>query len=251
MERRLKKIAFLVRRPDLSHEQFTVHWRETHGPVVARSPGYENYRLGYAQNHVLGTTPIGRPFPWSGMAEFWLPGETPNEDHFSSTVIYRDRIAVDERRFIDMSATVSMSATEHRVVEGHGPLKLVIAAAGLDRSSPSSGLTFAGAALSRFPSLRQSVAGWTVNDVLPGTFKLPGADPLADLGIDAVHELWFAAHADRAAAIEPLRDAATTSLHPDRTSSFLAEEIVYFRNGRPVGRAAQPERWREAGTGAR
>jgi uncharacterized protein (TIGR02118 family) len=238
MATRLKKIAFLVRRPDLSHEQFTRYWRETHGPVVARSPGYERYRLGYAQNHVLGTTPIGQPFPWSGMAEFWLPGETPNEDDFSTTAIYRERIAVDERRFIDMGATVSMAATETRMVEGHGPAKVVIAAVDLEPGRSSGGQAFAEYALSR--GLGQVVAGWAVNEVLPGTSRLPGAHPLADLGMEAVHELWFDSAADCAAALGPLGEAATGRLDPDRTTSFLAEEIVYFRDGRPVGRAAQP-----------
>lgn len=238
MATRLKKIAFLVRRPDLSHEQFTRHWRETHGPVVARSPGYDRYRIGYAQNHVLGTTPIGRPFPWSGMAEFWLAGETPNEDDFSTTAIYRERIAVDERRFIDMGATVSMAATESRMVEGHGPAKVVIAAVGLEPGHSSGGQAFAEDALSR--GLDPVVAGWVVNEVLPGTFRLPGARPLAGLRIEAVHELWFDSAATCAAALGPLGEAATGRLDPDRTTSFLAEEIVYFRDGRPVGRAAQP-----------
>jgi uncharacterized protein (TIGR02118 family) len=240
MANRLKKIAFLVRRPDLSHEQFTRHWREQHGPVVARSPGYERYRLGYAQNHVLGDTPIGQAFPWSGMAEFWLPGEAPNEDDFSSTAIYRDRIAVDERLFLDMGATVSMTATETRLVDGHGPAKVVIAAAGVAGTPYSSGPTFAEHALSRYPGLDQAVTGWAVNEVIPGTSRLPGARPMADLRIEAVHELWFDSAAAGALALGPLSEAATGRLDPRLTTSFLAEEIVYFRDGRPVGRAAQP-----------
>lgn len=240
MANRLKKIAFLVRRPDLSQEQFTRHWREQHGPLVARSPGYERYRLGYAQNHVLGKTAIGQAFPWSGMAEFWLPGEAPNEDDFSSTAIYRDRIAVDERLFIDMGSTVSMAATETQMVDGHGPAKVVIAAVRLVRDASSGGLPFAEEALSRYPRLEQSVAGWAINDVIPGTFRLPGAHPLPDLRIDAIHELWFGSSADCAAAMGPLSEAATGRLDLDRTTGFLAEEIVYFRDGRPVGPAAQP-----------
>ncbi len=167
MANRLKKIAFLVRRPDLSHEQFTWHWREKHGPLVAQSAGYERYRVGYAQNHVLGRTAIGQAFPWSGMAEFWLPGEAPNEDDFSSTAIYRDRIAVDERLFIDMSSTVSMAATETQIVEGHGPAKVVIAAVGLARNPSSGGLAFAEDALSRCADLDQVVAGWRSTKSFP------------------------------------------------------------------------------------
>lgn len=236
----LRKIAFLVRRPDLSRDEFTRHWREQHGPLVARSPGYERYRLGYAQNHVLGTTGIGRPFLWDGMAEFWLPGTTPNEDDFSATPIYRDRIAVDERLFIDMDATVSMAATETRILDGHGAAKVVIAAAGAGGSPSPAGRPFAEDALSRQPGLDRLLTGWAVNDVVPGTTTLPGARPLADLRVDAIHELWFASDADRAVALPALRAASAGRLDPDRTSSFLAEEIVFFRDGRPVGPAAQP-----------
>lgn len=240
MASRLKKIAFLVRRPDLSHELFTRHWREQHGPLVARSPEYERYRLGYAQNHLVGTTPVGRPFPWSGMAEFWLPGTTPNEEDFSATAIYRDRIAVDERLFIDMGSTVSMAAIEIRMVDGHGPAKIVIAAVDAAGTSTPGGRAFAEHALSRDPDLERAVAGWAVDEVLPGTSRLPGARPLADLGIGAIHELWFASDADRLIAMGRLGDAARGRLDPDRTTSFVAEEIVFFADGRPVGPAVQP-----------
>jgi hypothetical protein len=139
-----------------------------------------------------------------------------------------------------MGSTVSTAATETRIVEGHGPAKVVIAAVGVAGTPFSTGLTFAEHALSRHAGLEQAVAGWAVNDVLPGTSRLPGAHPLADLRIGAIHELWFASDADRAAAMGPLSEAATGRLDPDRTTSFVAEEIVFFLDGRPVGPAAGP-----------
>ena len=54
MARQLKKIAFLVPRSGLSQEAFTRYWRETHGPLVAGSPGYGEYRRKYVQNHLVG-----------------------------------------------------------------------------------------------------------------------------------------------------------------------------------------------------
>lgn len=229
MSKQLKKIAFLVKRADLDREEFERHWREVHGPVVSLSPGYSQYRLGYAQNHVIGETPVGRPFPWSGMAEFWLPGDSPNEDDFSTTAIYRERIAVDERRFIDMDATISMTAVEHRVRSGSGPTKVVIVVGG-DGATSDLGTQWAEEAVL---GLEDAVAGWTVNAVLPGTSRLPGARPSDDLAIDSVHEIWFSSP-DASEARAALARLSLDRLDPERTSSFLAEEVVFFRDGNPV-----------------
>jgi uncharacterized protein (TIGR02118 family) len=228
----LKKIAFLVRRPDLTDAGFRVYWRETHGPVVAQSPGYERYRLGYRQNHIQGPTPIGTPFPWSGMAEFWLPGDSPNEDEYATTTIYRDRVAVDERNFIDMDGTISLTARENRVLDGEGPAKLVILA--VPSSDSLAPHLLADAMLAETAELRGLVAGWTVNTVLPGSFRLTGARGVADLGIDAVHELWFRDPSARAAGAALLATAVGPRLDAARTSSFFAEEIVFFEDGHVV-----------------
>jgi len=230
VSKQLKKIAFLVKRADLGREDFERHWREVHGPVVSRSPDYSRYRMGYAQNHVLGDTPVGRPFPWSGMAEFWLPGDTPNEDDFSTTAIYRERIAVDERRFIDMEKTVSMTAIEHRLRPGSGPTKVVIVVGADGAATSDPGTLWAEESILR---LADAVAGWTVNAVLPGTTLRPGALPSDDLEIDSVHEIWFSSPV-ASEALAALASLALDRLDPERTSSFLADEVVFFRDGHPV-----------------
>lgn len=234
---RLKKIAFLVPRPDMADAAFRTYWREIHGPVVAGSPGYEKWRLRYAQNHVLGPGPVGQPFDFAGMAEFWLPGNSPNEDAFGATPIYRDRIRVDELNFIDMDRTISMTATEEVIRKGSGAAKLVILSQYADGARGDdlrrSYTDHAAAALGR-PAFGERVLGWTANHVVPGTFRLPGARSAAALAVDCVEELWFFdddtleaafASGDFRAAIAPARDrlfAAATA------SSFKAEELVFF-----------------------
>lgn len=230
VSKQLKKMAFLVKRADLGREDFARHWREVHGPVVSRSPGYSRYRIGYAQNHVLGDTPVGRPFPWSGMAEFWLPGETPNEDDFSASDIYRDRIAVDERRFIDMEKTISMTAVEHRLRPGSGPIKVVIVVGAGGATTSDPGTLWAEESILR---LGTAVQGWTVNAVVPGTSRRPGALPSDDLEIGSVHEVWFTS-AVASEALAALASVPLDRLDPERTSSFLADEVVFFRDGHPV-----------------
>lgn len=226
---------------------FQAHWSGTHGPTVAGSPGYGQWRQRYVQNHVLGAGPVGEPLGFAGMAMFWLPGDAPNEDAFATSAIYRERIAVDERRFIDMERTVSMAAIEEIVVAGSGPAKLVI----LSRRAP--GVDAAAlrahyreelcAALREAPEVAQRLAGWRLNHVVEGSFRLPGARQASALTIDVVEEIWFESPS-------ALRDAFASSGYARRVApvaarwlaaggrqSFLAREAMFF-DGVPLDPAA-------------
>lgn len=60
-----KMIAFLHRRPDLTFDAFSDHWRSRHGPLaVARQPGFWRY----VQNHLA--EPLTETSPaWDGFGE--------------------------------------------------------------------------------------------------------------------------------------------------------------------------------------
>lgn len=212
MVRQLKKIAFLVPRVGLSYDQFTRYWRETHGPLVASSPGYGAYRRRYVQNHFVGAGPIGAAFDYAGMAEFWLPDD--NEDTFATTPIYRQRIKIDEMNFIDMGATVSLTAVEEIVRPGAGAIKLVVI---WRRSAlPAAGMIYAG----------EQVCGAVFNHVIKDSFRLPGARPVQG-EIERIDELTFASEVDARRTL-PALDGA------QGWSAFLAKEYVFFENGRPA-----------------
>jgi uncharacterized protein (TIGR02118 family) len=60
-----RMVAFLHRRPDLTHAQFSDHWRNNHGPLaVARQPGFWHY----VQNHVIEALTDSSP-QWDGVGE--------------------------------------------------------------------------------------------------------------------------------------------------------------------------------------
>ena len=60
-----KMIAFLHRRPDLTPEAFSDHWRNNHGPLaVARQPGFWHY----VQNHLVAPLTDDSP-PYDGFGE--------------------------------------------------------------------------------------------------------------------------------------------------------------------------------------
>ena len=60
-----KMIALLRRRDDLTHGQFSEHWRNNHGPLaVARQPGFWHYVQNHVNEVMTDTTPH-----WDGIGE--------------------------------------------------------------------------------------------------------------------------------------------------------------------------------------
>lgn len=242
MSEQFKKIAFLAPRSGMSEDAFRRYWRDVHGPLVAASPGYAAYRQRYVQNHIVAAGPLGGAFAFAGMAEFWLPSD--NEDDFAATPIYRDRIRVDELKFIDMDNTVSMSAVEEVVKPGRGEVKVVVLsrrAAGLDLNDFRRRVTstYVNAALGE-PDFGGRIRGWSVNLVIEGSFRLPGGRSTGALAIDCVEEIWFTSKAEAMAAFscraytQRIRPIAQRVFCADSWQSFLAEERVFFDRGRPV-----------------
>lgn len=239
----LKKIAFLAPRSDLTADEFGRYWREVHGPLVANSPGYGAWRKRYVQNHEIGSGPVGGAFAYSGIAQFWLPGDEPNEDAFARMPIYQERIRLDELNFIDMNATLSLSAAEQIVIPGRAPAKLFV----LMRRRP--GTSIQGFMDENSDELVKSaleqgdfaarLRGWVINHTLEGSFRFPGGRPAEAAGMDCIHEFWFDGVDDLNAAftspgyrrsIAPrLADMAATG----GLSSFIARELVYF-DGEPT-----------------
>lgn len=240
----LKKMAFLVPRPDLRPTAFLNHWRRVHGRIVAHAPGYARFRRRYLQNHVLDTGPVGRALPYAGIAEFWLPHGVPNEEDFSSSTTYRDHIRVDEETFIDMQATVSMTAVEQVARPGGGTTKLIIVdrragetAAGGFRDAVATRLVETVLGTTDFGML---LRGWVINHVLDGSFHLPGARPIKGIRIDCIQELWFDSPTDARLAFESagyvgkIRPLEERLFWPEDRYSLFAEEVIFFDAGHPV-----------------
>lgn len=237
-----KKIAFLAPRPDLSQADFLRHWRHVHGPLVANAPDYARWRRCYAQNHIRGPGLNGTRPSFAGMAVFGLPDA--NEDRYALSPTYRDHVRPDELNFIDMDRTVSLTAVEHVLRAGRSDTKLLVLtrrAAHLTRSDYRDALLHR---LGRAASQAGlAVVGQVLNLTEEGSDRLPGGRPSRISVPDAIHEIWLAGDPRCASAV--VADAIGLSdaeLHePDATVSFLAEEIVFFENGRAL---VAPERIR-------
>ncbi|CAK7217844.1 hypothetical protein SCUCBS95973_003284 [Sporothrix curviconia] len=110
-------IAFLKRRPGLTHEQFYHHWVNVHGPLVvpwAKKHGFLEYRQIHlypalnANRAVVGPEIAGRNTElenWDGCAIFELESLEKFEAAFQDPY-YKDLIAKDEEAFVDKAAGV-------------------------------------------------------------------------------------------------------------------------------------------------
>jgi uncharacterized protein (TIGR02118 family) len=249
VHQQLKKLAFLTPKPGMGKHAFRQYWREVHGPLVALTPDYAEWRLRYVQNHVRGPGPVGSTFEYGGMAAFWLPGDSPNEDAFGTTPLYRDRIRSDELNFIDMDRTVSMTATEQVLRPGRGDVKVVvlsrraagIAAEDFERRYASD---YIQAILGR-AACDGLIRNWCVNHVLEGSFRLPGARAVSPLPIDCIEEVWCNSEEDVRRAFDAIASSGavqrvTAALFaPEGRRSFQAEELVFFDKGEPTALATQ------------
>jgi hypothetical protein len=229
-----KKIAFLVPRPNMSREDFLNYWRLRHGPLVANSPNYGNWRNRYVQNHVEGDGPVGKSFLFAGMAEFWLPGNSPNEDEFSKSETYRLHIALDEINFINMSETISMTAVEEIVLQGDAAIKLIILSK-LQNKNESTDLSLHYRSVLIEKNLIRSnfssyVRGWRVNYVVPGSFRSPGGKEVTGIEIDFVDEIWFDSIDEMALAFKSL-SWGSPFLDLKTQQSFWVKEYVFFDQG--------------------
>ncbi len=55
----VKIVCFVNRRPDLSHDAYSAHWRERHGPLaLAHQPGFWHYVQNHVVERLTDTTPV-------------------------------------------------------------------------------------------------------------------------------------------------------------------------------------------------
>lgn len=67
--RSMVKLVFVMhRRPGMSHEDFSSHWRSQHAALASQIPGLRKY----VQNHAAGASLDGSPPPFDGFTEFWF-----------------------------------------------------------------------------------------------------------------------------------------------------------------------------------
>lgn len=98
----IKLVDFLVRDPDLSHEEFAEYWLEEHGPVAEELPGLRKYVTS------LPTEP--EQADYDGVLELYF------DDHASLAAAFESdagaRTMADAESFVDVGAGPRMIVEE-------------------------------------------------------------------------------------------------------------------------------------------
>jgi hypothetical protein len=93
----IKLSILMVRRSDLTYEQFIQHWGEVHGPLFAAQSESKQYVRRYIQDHRTSDA---------------LPGTTA----FFESDGYRQNVIPDEEAFMDRKRCELLYTHEHSVM---------------------------------------------------------------------------------------------------------------------------------------
>jgi uncharacterized protein (TIGR02118 family) len=107
----IKTLTFLKRKPDLTREEFLLHWKETHGPIAAKLvPGFKRY----AQYHPA----TGFETDIDGIAVFWWDSQEAFENFLSWRKTDEAKpLLEDEENFMDSRQSVRFLAEEYVIAE--------------------------------------------------------------------------------------------------------------------------------------
>jgi uncharacterized protein (TIGR02118 family) len=107
----VKMVCFVRRRPDLSHEAHSRHWRERHGPLaVARQPGFWHY----VQNHVVERLTDSTP-DFDGIGEIHCRSADDALHRSFDSEEGRRLIYEDTQRFMSHECSTVLVTKEHVV----------------------------------------------------------------------------------------------------------------------------------------
>lgn len=162
-------IALLERKPGISRDLFSRYWRDVHGVMAARIPGFESY----IQHHVVPCDPFGsdmvEPFEGIAVVTFAAPEDRDGLIHSAIT----KHIHRDERNVFRRALLYNLEAGASRVVGEADKAILtsyfLVLPVGLDGDSVANGLVQAGAAvMARHDLSGADPAGWNDTDVEEG-----------------------------------------------------------------------------------
>src|SRR5258708_12407327 len=115
-ETMIKLSIFMVRRSDLTYEQFIQHWGEVHGPLFAAQSESKQYIRRYIRDH---RTSDALPGPtasnFNGVTEIWFDDISGAKAFFESDG-YGQNVIPDEEAFTDRKRCDVLYAHEHSVM---------------------------------------------------------------------------------------------------------------------------------------
>jgi uncharacterized protein (TIGR02118 family) len=113
----IKLSILMMRRNNLTCEQFIQHWREIHRPLFAAQPESKQYVRRYIQDHVTGDALPGATVSnFDGIAEIWFDDISGAKAFFESDG-YKQNIIPDEEAFMDRKRCEFLYTDEHIFID--------------------------------------------------------------------------------------------------------------------------------------
>jgi uncharacterized protein (TIGR02118 family) len=108
----IKEMVVCHRKPGLSFEEFSKHWKEVHGPLFAKNvPKVKKY----VQNHFVQKP--GVKYEGDGMVEmYWDDLETQKKYGVWSNSRLADELAEDSPKFLDLNTKELIWVVEEIVI---------------------------------------------------------------------------------------------------------------------------------------
>jgi uncharacterized protein (TIGR02118 family) len=108
----IKYIICATRKAGMTHEEFSVYWRNQHGPLVRSVPEFMRHVRKYVQCHLVGeAVPLGTAGDYDGVAELWFDSVDDLVSAFKEPR-YLEIIRPDERKFVDLNKCISFITEE-------------------------------------------------------------------------------------------------------------------------------------------
>lgn len=115
-------LGFYSRKPGLTWEEFSDHWRNVHGPLLRDTPETARYLRRYVQHHIRPNPFFAgiAPLEFDGFSEVWFDDADARKE-MQSLPIWSHVFVPDEYKFLDMSAT-RISVIDNPVVQIGDPV---------------------------------------------------------------------------------------------------------------------------------
>lgn len=200
-------VALIERRPDVSRSLFTRYWRDVHGVMAARIPGFDSY----TQHHVTPLDAASEPFEGIAIVTYCSEDDRAGLIHSEVT----QHIHRDEQNVFRRALLYNLGEGASRRISGNadaeGQTMFIVIEAGADVDADLAALGEAPAYLAVYDLTGGDPAGWNQTDASGRTFAA------------LLHGIWL----DRDSAI-----AAAGKL--DASAYLLDERHVMVEGGKPT-----------------
>jgi uncharacterized protein (TIGR02118 family) len=233
----IKRFAFLVRNPSLSHDEFHARWRGPHAELFAKNPAVQDHVLRYELNHRKPRDYDRTDTPYDGALIQWYESMDAVREMRSDTRFAE--VTNDSATLLDVDQTLEVFTTDEKIViagpdERPEPLTKLICGVrkkpGMDRDAFHQYWWEVHGPLNRdTPAVRQYFLRYEQNHRLPEDYAR------TDVTLEGVTCEWFPSTRDFfAMATDPdsrdvIRADEENFLDPENLTWLLcdAEEVIF------------------------